>query len=217
MTEVPVVIFDWDGTLVDSIAAISDSLMGAGAEVGHLLTYDQAKHVIGLGLPTAAAVLLPTVSKEVHETFMASYKRRFLARAHEPQPFQDAKKVLDELRKQEICLAVATGKSRVGLDRALGFTGWHDYFKATRCADETRSKPHPLMIEEILHETQHQSAPVFMLGDTTHDLHLAHNAGVQAVGLTTGAHSRDELLSADPHFLGDSLESALMYILNSLK
>ena len=211
----PIVIFDWDGTLVDSIGLISRTLSSAAVTLGAELSVDDARQVIGLGLPQAAISLFPAAAPEFIEAFVVEYKRQFIQVALEPQPFAGAAVLLDQLRNQGIALSVATGKARVGLNRALDATQWHDYFFATRCADETRSKPHPMMVEEILSEFRGDAGPVFLVGDTTHDVYLAHNAGVNSIAVTTGAHLQAELEASRPHYLCNSLQEAIEIILKA--
>lgn len=211
----PIVIFDWDGTLVDSIGLISLTLSEAATALEAELSLDDARQVIGLGLPQAAITLFPSATSEFHDGFIAEYKRRFIQVATEPQPFTGAATLLDQLQAQGFALSVATGKSRVGLNRALDSTQWHDYFFATRCADETRSKPHPLMVEEILSEFDGHAGHVFLVGDTSHDVHLAHNANVTSIAVTTGAHLQSELEASEPHYLCDSLQDAIQIILTA--
>ena len=212
----PLVIFDWDGTLVDSIGIISQTLVDSATTLGASLTLNSAKQVIGLGLPQADQALFPKQSLGFHQQFVAQYKALFVGTACEPMPFPGAMALLQELHVQGFGLAIATGKARFGLDRALRVSGLQDFFTSTRCADETKSKPHPLMIYEILAEMNHSQQPVFMVGDTTHDLFLAHNAGVTAVAITTGAHSKQQLQLANPHCLCENLDQVARFIHRSV-
>ena len=212
----PVVIFDWDGTLVDSIGLISQTLSTAATTLDVELSVNDARQVIGLGLPQAALTLFPSATSVFHSAFIAEYKRLFIQVALEPQPFAGAAALLNQLTQKGIALAVATGKSRVGLNRALDSTQWHDYFFATRCADETRSKPHPLMVEELLLEFEGEAGSVFLVGDTSHDIYLAHNAGVKSIAVTTGAHLQTELEDSKPDYLCHTLQDAIQIIFDDL-
>ncbi len=198
------VIFDWDGTLMDSVGQISASLVWAAAQHGIELSADAAKNIIGLGLPEAMAVLFPD-HPALQPQIQADYSRHYVAHSAEQRLFDGAEALLDDLQAGGVRLAVATGKSRVGLDRVLAQSGQTHRFEVTRCADETRSKPNPLMLAEILHATGVQPEQAVMVGDTTYDLDMAHRIGMPRVGVTYGVHRAVDLQAFNPIALVDDV------------
>ncbi len=191
--------FDWDGTLIDSTALISSSLQRAAADVElPVPSQEDAQHVIGLGLMQALAWLFPQQSEARYQALLGRYRYHFLTRDSEITLFAGVAELLPALRAQGYKLAVATGKARQGLDRALAQTGLQAYFDATRCADETASKPDPQMLLELMDELEVAPQRVLMIGDTTHDLQLAANAGAAAVAVSCGAHPLEQL-QREPH------------------
>lgn len=203
MSDFRLAIFDWDGTLVDSIGRIVDSLRLAAQDCT-LPALDELalRSIIGLALPEAVQRLYPAqnLPESLVKQFCQSYSTHYSAREHQPSPlFPGALALLQELRAKGFVLAVATGKSRRGLNEVLAGRGWLDYFDITRCADETRGKPHPLMLEEILSYSGCTRQQAFMVGDSPFDLHMAHNAQVTAVAVGHGAVSLRELKQHRPH------------------
>ncbi|HLX21745.1 MAG TPA: HAD-IA family hydrolase [Usitatibacter sp.] len=189
------VIFDWDGTLMDSTHVIAASLQDACRDVGIAVPDERnAKYVIGLNLADTFAHVAPGLDEEGCRRLGERYRHHFLAREHEMPLYGGVREMLDDLRGRGHRLAVATGKARRGLDRVLDSTGLRDRFEATRCADEGFAKPHPDMLLMLLDLTGVEARDAVMVGDTTHDLELAANAGVDAVAVTYGAH--DEALLA---------------------
>jgi phosphoglycolate phosphatase len=204
-----VLIFDWDGTLFDSIEWIVDCLQQAADDSGiRKPSREAARSVIGLGLGEALQTLFPDQREEGLETLMDCYRRRYFAREISPADlFDGVPEMLEELRRQRFLLAVATGKARRGLDRALRGTGIAHVFSATRCADEAASKPHPAMLNQIIELLGVDRGQAVMIGDTTHDLQMAGNAGIAGIGVTCGAHRREELAALAPiACLGDVRE-----------
>lgn len=193
-------IFDWDGTLMDSVSRIVSCLKNAARELDlEQLSDHQYQEIIGLGLPEAVAQLYPNETLTRQIAMRDAYSRHFKMADTVPSDFYPG--VLDtltQLREQGHKLAVATGKSRQGLNRVLARLDWHDYFDATRCADETASKPHPLMLLEILKELNHDVSDAVMVGDTEFDLLMAKNAGMRRVGVSFGAHPIDRLAKFEP-------------------
>lgn len=188
------IVFDWDGTVVDSTAFISRSIQLAAADLGLAVpSTEQASHVIGLGLTDALARAVPDLPPERMQEFSLRYRHHYFAREPDIVLFSGMGELLAELVGAGQRLAVATGKSRVGLARAFEATGLGPLFEATRCADQTHSKPHPAMLLEIAEETGVDPARMLMIGDTTHDLQMADNAGASGVGVTYGAHPRHGL------------------------
>ncbi len=192
-------IFDWDGTLLDSAGAIVDAIKAACRDLGlPEPTDERARHVIGLGLGDALRHAVPELSEPHYPRMVERYRHHYLTRDHELQLFTGAAELIAELSTAGFQLAVATGKSRVGLDRALRVSGLDGYFKASRCADECFSKPHPQMIEELLEEFGVARARALMIGDTTHDLQMAKNAGVAGLAVDYGAHPATALDALAP-------------------
>ncbi len=188
------IVFDWDGTLIDSADAISACIRLAAQDLGHEIPdVERAKYVIGLGLMDALAHVVPGLQPEQYAQFVQRYREHFLQRDAGLPLFADTRELLAELRAAGHVLAVATGKSTAGLKRALAQTGLSPFFTATRCADQTEPKPHPAMLLELMDELATEPSRTLMIGDTTHDLEMARAAGVQAVGVTHGAHPRADL------------------------
>ena len=201
------VVFDWDGTLADSTDIIAEALRGACADVG-LPVPDaaSARYVIGLGLRDALAHVAPALPPERYPELSLHYRRRFLARDPEIPLFAGARELLDELADAGYLLAVATGKTRIGLDRAMAASGLAGRFHATRCADESRPKPHPEMLLHLMDALAVTPASTLMIGDTTHDLELARDAGADAVAVTYGAHPPEGLVRLGPRATVHSMQ-----------
>ncbi|WP_374353790.1 HAD-IA family hydrolase [Chitinimonas sp.] len=198
-------IFDWDGTLADSTALITRSIQAAFAEQGLPVPSQQdARFVIGYGLLQAMLHLAPELDAARLAAVVDGYKRHYLAHDQEIALFDGVLEALPLYREAGYQLAVATGKSRRGLDRVLQQTGLDQYFEVTRCADECHSKPHPQMLEEILDHLDVAPGRAVMIGDTTHDLQMAINAGTAALGVSYGAHPGEDLLALAPLAMFDS-------------
>lgn len=192
------IVFDWDGTLMDSAGAIVSAIIAACQDLDlPVPTEARARHVIGLGLHDALAHAVPDLPEHHYPRMVERYRHHFLSADHELSLFPGAFDMIEWLAGEGRMLAVATGKSRTGLDRALAHTGLGSFFHSTRCADECFSKPHPAMLEEIMAELGVAPARVLMVGDTTHDLHMARNAGVAGLAVSFGAHPRAELEAAE--------------------
>ncbi len=193
------IVFDWDGTLIDSTAIIAGSIQAACRDLKLPVPDDEtARHVIGLGLVQALRYAVPEAPEKMYESLVARYRHHFLSQ-HDAIPlFEQARETIVELCDAGYQLAVATGKNRIGLDRALETTQMGRYFHATRTADRTFSKPHPAMLLELMDELDVLPERTVMIGDTTHDLQMAINAGVDAVGVTHGAHPEDQLRELNP-------------------
>jgi phosphoglycolate phosphatase len=193
------IVFDWDGTLLDSAGAIVACIQAAAVDLGMAPpSEERARHVIGLGLGEALRHALPELEQERHMELADRYRHHYLARDHELPLFQGAAELVRSLAADGYLLAVATGKSRKGLDRAFATCGLREYFHASRCADECHSKPHPQMLEELMAELGVSPGLTLMIGDTTHDLQMARNAGVGALAVAYGAHPRDVLEELSP-------------------
>lgn len=192
-------VFDWDGTLMDSAAVIVASLQAACTELKlPVPSDDKARYIIGLGLRDAMQHILPDVDPAAYPEVVECYRHHYFARESGTVLFAGVVETLRNLHAAGFKLAVATGKSRHGLDRALNTTGVAPYFHATRCGDEGTSKPHPGMLESLMGELDADRTATLMIGDTTHDMEMAQNASVARLAVAYGAHSRDELLRFDP-------------------
>lgn len=190
------IVFDWDGTLMDSAAAIVQAIVLAARDLGLEAPPEaRARHVIGLGLSDALRQAVPDLPESEYPRMVERYRHHYLSRDHELVLFEGVFEMVVGLAEAGRMLAVATGKSRVGLNRALAHSGLGDFFHATRCADECFSKPHPEMLQQLLGELGVDRQRALMVGDTTHDLLMARNAGVDALGVTFGAHPRSVLES----------------------
>lgn len=187
-------VFDWDGTLVDSAAHIVASLQAAFRDLDlPVPSAAAARHVIGLGLQDALSYLNPGLESSRYQEVADRYSVHFLAGHEDIELFPMVEEGIPTLNRDGYLLAVATGKSRRGLDRALHSTALGAHFHASRCADEGFPKPHPDMLETLIRSLGVARERTLMIGDTTHDLQMAASAGVHAVGLTYGAHPREEL------------------------
>ncbi|HEY5801104.1 MAG TPA: HAD-IIIA family hydrolase [Burkholderiaceae bacterium] len=194
------IVFDWDGTLMDSTAAIVNVIQAAARDLGLPAPSDEAAaHVIGLSLAEALQSVLPDLDPAMYPKMAERYRYHFLSRDHELTLFPGVPAMLDDLAQQGYFLAVATGKSRVGLNRSLDAAKLLSVFDATRCADETFSKPHPAMLQELTRELGQDMGRTVMIGDTTHDVQMAHNAGAAAIAVHYGAHPSHQLDALNPH------------------
>lgn len=206
MKRYELIVFDWDGTLMDSAAMIVDSVQSAARDLGLAPpSEERARHIIGLGLGDALRHALPDLPEDHYPELVERYRHHYLSRDHQLTLFAGAAALVRELAENGFRLGVATGKSRKGLDRALGHTGLGGFFNGTRCADECHSKPHPQMIEELMDELAVAPEQTLMIGDTTHDLLMARNAGVDAVAVSYGAHPRAGLAEVNYRYCADSV------------
>ncbi|MEB0041859.1 MULTISPECIES: HAD-IA family hydrolase [unclassified Pseudomonas] len=198
--EYKLLIFDWDGTLADSIGRIVEAMQVAASRSDVPVRDDFAiKGIIGLGLPEAIGTLYPDISPDQMVDFRRHYSDSYVALEAEPSPlFADVVDSLAAFRADGYQMAVATGKSRRGLDRVLKAHGWQDYFEITRAADESASKPDPLMLREILEHCGVAPEHALMVGDSSFDLLMAHNAGMDSVAVGYGAQSLASLLEFKP-------------------
>ncbi|MGA6096672.1 HAD-IA family hydrolase [Stutzerimonas marianensis] len=206
MDKYKVLIFDWDGTLADSIERIVQSISRASEACGLLPLDDNAiKGIIGLGLPEAIAVLYPDVTDvALVEAFRRAYAEHYLQLEKEPSAlYPGVREGLARFREMGYLLAVATGKGRRGLDRVLDAHGWGGYFDVTRCADETASKPDPLMLREILAHCGVQAEQALMVGDSVFDIEMARRAGIDSVAVSYGAQSAAVLQTCEPYLTID--------------
>jgi phosphoglycolate phosphatase len=193
------IVFDWDGTLMDSTSTIVKSIQAAARDLGLPIPRDEdASHVIGLGLHEAMQAAMPNIDPALYPKMVERYRFHYLTKDPELVLFDGVRDMLAELSQHGYFLAVATGKSRVGLNRALNAVGLLSLFDATRCADETFSKPHPAMLQELTRELGQDLKRTVMVGDTTHDLLMANNAGAAAIAVEYGAHPVEQLRPCRP-------------------
>lgn len=195
-----VVIFDWDGTVVDSVEHIASSLHGAATELGFPAREMEAyRDIIGLGIIEALQKLYPGLDMDDINAIREGYARYFFSQQTTPQNiFPGIETLLTDLGVAAEGLAVATGKSRRGMDRALESTGLGPRFAITRCADETRSKPDPTMLREIVAHFGIAAEDAVMIGDTVYDMEMAQRVGMPAIGVEWGVHQRDRLAAFSP-------------------
>ena len=204
MKQFPLLVFDWDGTLVDSIERIVTSLQYASKQAAGLdVSETQAKDVIGLGLLEAITKLHPELETKHQTTELTNiadtYRQHYLYDNAVPAPlFTGVDTLLDELRHQGYILAISTGKSRIGLEQSIAEHKMADYFTTTRCAGENKSKPHPEMLHEILNELNFSADEALMIGDSEHDLKMANNANMKSIGVTHGVHTANTLKKHNP-------------------
>lgn len=207
-------IFDWDGTLIDSKSKITAAMQMAAEDLGWPVLEDHKIHnIIGLGLPEAIRSLYPLCSASELQYFREAYARRFLMLdAKCPSDFfPGVLETLDWLRGRGHSLAVATGKSRKGLDRIFKDLGVADYFHSTRCADETASKPDPLMLNELLVEFSVDPSDAVMIGDTEYDLAMAKSIGMPRIAVSYGAHHITRLHAYEPALCLDQFDELLTW------
>ncbi|MFE8071540.1 HAD-IA family hydrolase [Marinobacteraceae bacterium S3BR75-40.1] len=199
-------IFDWDGTLVDSVDHIATSLQKAAREVGFPeRSFEELKDIIGLGMEDALTRLYPGITPDAMLALRQSYAGYFFSvETTQNTLFEGVESMLARLFEHSP-LAVATGKSRRGLDWALQTTGLKERFQITRCADETRSKPDPLMLHQVLEAWRMSPAETVMVGDTVYDMEMAQRAGMPAIGVTWGVHKVDALAAYDPVAIVESV------------
>ncbi len=206
------IVFDWDGTVMDSTAVIAGSIQAACRDLGLTVPDDEtARHVIGLGLEQALRYAIPDMPEEMRPSLVARYRYHFLSQDQEIPLFEGARETIAELHGAGYWLGVATGKNSAGLNRALDSSGLRQYFHATRTADRTFSKPDPAMLFELMDELSVSAFRTLMVGDTTHDLQMAKNAGVDVVAIGHGAHPPEQLQDLNPLALVDDFAGLRMW------
>ena len=198
--------FDWDGTLFDSTAIIVRSIQQAVLDVGGQKPSDEAaSYVIGMALMPALAHAAPDVPKEKYPLLGERYRHHYLATQHDISLFDGVLPMLADLKGRHHWLTVATGKSRRGLDDVLASRQLHGIFDGSRTADETAGKPDPRMLHELMREFGADPERTLMIGDTTHDLQMARNAGVASVGVSYGAHEPHDFGALGPRYIAHSV------------
>ena len=216
MKNFDLIVFDWDGTLVDSTAHIAKSIHNAYADNDLPVPNEAAaKHVIGLGLVDTFNYLSPDLTKEQHLGIVDRYRYHFLDADKTIHSFKHVTEGLQNLVDRNYLLAVATGKSREGLDRALTKVDFGHMFSITRCGDEGFPKPNPDMLNFIMDDLGVFPDRTLMIGDTTHDLLLAHNAKTKSIGVTYGAHEKNKLAALNPLACVDSFEELMAWLLEN--
>ncbi|MGL4205095.1 MAG: HAD family hydrolase [Aeromonadaceae bacterium] len=201
------IIFDWDGTLMDSVGRIVSCMQKAAMECDlPTPSTEQVKEIIGLSLREAMPQLFVAVTESQIEALIARYREHYLYLDETPTPlFPGVASVISSLHAQGYVLAVATGKARAGLDRVLQETGLRAFFHASRGADEARSKPDPLMLEQLLAELDIPLDQAVMVGDSIHDMAMAERLGMARIGISWGVHSAERLARYQPRAVIDSL------------
>ncbi len=207
-------VFDWDGTVIDSAGLIVSSIQRACEDLKlPVPSVRDSSYVIGLGLKDSMQHLLPDLAERDYPPFMERYRHHFLGRDHEAPLFDGIDGLLAELEQAGHWLAVATGKSRVGLQRSFEQTGIGQRFHASRCADESFPKPNPAMLLEVMDTLGVSPENTLMIGDTSHDLLMAQNAGVAAVAVSYGAHDGDDLRALNPLGCVDSVPALRAWLM----
>ncbi|SEH95381.1 phosphoglycolate phosphatase [Rheinheimera pacifica] len=205
------VVFDWDGTVMDSIGRIVSSMQAAARHSDLVVPSDFAvKQIIGLSLDPALDVLFPGVTADKRLQLFTHYRDHYVIHDTTPTPlFDGVEQVLQQLKAQNVLLAVATGKARKGLQRMFDETGLAKYFDTSRCADEAQSKPHPDMLQQILLELDIKAEHAIMVGDTSHDMKMAQAIAMPRIGVTHGVHGRDVLSQFAPKAIIDTIPELL--------
>lgn len=208
------IIFDWDGTIIDSQAHILSSMKKALSELSlNIPGEDELRHIIGLSLDRAIQALFPELDELKVQRVADAYRKYFFADSSETSElFDGAADIIRDLHASGYYLAVATGKGRRGLDIALDKTGLSHYFHITRCADETRSKPDPMMLDEILTDLDLDVNQAIMVGDTSYDIDMAVNIRMDSVAVTYGMHDRPHLENSHPTYLIDSINQLSQFV-----
>lgn len=212
------IIFDWDGTVMDSTYSITKAIQLASQDLNlPVPSRERASWIIGLSLETGLYRVFPELDEHTMPEFIARYRHHYFQRDRQLQLFEGMDALLKELKARNRLLSVATGKSRMGLDRALATTAVGPLFDATRCADETRSKPHPQMLYELLWELDVAPEAALMVGDTTHDIEMAQQAGMDSLAVTYGAHDRDTIEQSDPSAIVTSVAQMRSWLIERIE
>jgi phosphoglycolate phosphatase len=207
--------FDWDGTLFDSTRIIVRCIQQAVADVGGAVPSERdAAYVIGMGLMEALAHAAPDVPRERYAELGANYRKHYLVHQDDITLFDGVLPMLGDLRQRQHRLAVATGKSRRGLDEALKSAQLSGLFDGSRTADETAGKPDPCMLIELMREFGTEPERTLMIGDTTHDLQMALNAGCASIGVSYGAHPTDDFAALGPRAVVHSVRELHDWLLH---
>lgn len=194
------VIFDWDGTLMDSTDRIVSAMQTAAKNTQlQVPTESDVKGIIGLSMEAIMQKLFPNIEEQTKKDFFIEYRFQYVEGDKTPTAlFDGVLDLLNWLQEREVTVAIATGKARFGLERVLKDVGLENYFKYSICSDEAESKPHPGMIQKLLQKTQHNQQETIVIGDSVHDLNMANNAGVDSAGVTSGANDYQTLEALKP-------------------
>lgn len=198
------IIFDWDGTLMDSIGLIVESMHVAGEAHGFTTTDEAVKDIIGLSLMHGIEILYPQASDTQKLAIQQSYAEYYIPNSHRTPLFAPIENMLLTLKQQNKQLAVATGKKRKGLDRVLEASASHHYFTITRCADESGSKPDPQMLRDILDHTKQPISQAVFIGDSIYDIQMANRLGMTSIAVNYGTASSSELAAEQPTYQVDT-------------
>ena len=204
LSDKTLIIFDWDGTLMDSIGLIVDSMHVAGETHGFKTTDKAVKDIIGLSLMNGIKILYPQANDAQLREIQQTYAEYYIANSHSTPLFEPIEHMLQTLQQQGKTLAVATGKKRKGLDRVLDASDSHDYFAITRCADESGSKPDPQMLTDILDYTQQQVSDAVFIGDSIYDIQMATALGMTSIAVNYGTATSTELAAQNPTYQVDT-------------
>ena len=204
LSDKTLIIFDWDGTLMDSIGLIVDSMHVAGETHGFKTTDKAVKDIIGLSLMNGIKILYPQANDAQLLEIQQTYAEYYIANSHSTPLFEPIEHMLQTLQQQGKTLAVATGKKRKGLDRVLDASDSHDYFAITRCADESGSKPDPQMLTDILDYTQQQVSDAVFIGDSIYDIQMATALGMTSIAVNYGTATSAELAAQNPTYQVDT-------------
>lgn len=212
-TAVKLIVFDWDGTLMDSETQIVHAVQASIQDMQlEQRSYDECRDIIGLGLREAINALYPDQNEAFLDRFVERYRHHWFGNTHNSDLFPGSRETLGLLKEAGFTLAVATGKGRSGLDRVLADTGLENLFSVTRCSDETQSKPHPQMLHEILQETAIEAHYALMVGDTEYDLEMANKAGIAPVAVNYGVHAQERLLQHNPLVCLDTISELVDWL-----
>ena len=213
MNNYQLIVFDWDGTLMDSTGHIVNCMRSAITQLDLTpLPDNEISHIIGLGLIEAVQTLYPDGNATLWQSLADCYRETWLNSPDETPLFDNARELISALAERDIFLGVATGKSRRGLNKVLTATGLGDYFHATRCADECHSKPHPQMLLELMNYVGVRASDTIMIGDTEFDLLMAKNAGAHSLGITHGAHAEVKLQACEPQAIVHDLHQVEQWL-----
>ena len=214
--EAKLIVFDWDGTLMDSAAHIVACLQNAITELSLApKTDNEIKNIIGLGLREALLALYPQANDKELTDLVDRYRKHFFDQQADPcELFYGARELIQDLDAKDYFLAIATGKGRNGLDKVLKETGLGEFFPVTRCADESHSKPHPQMMLDIIDYYGVDANEAIMVGDTEYDLQMASNASANSVAVTYGVHEKQRLLDCKPLTCLDSVSDLHQWLLS---
>tara|TARA_R110002111_G_scaffold90983_3_gene141603 strand:- start:1131 stop:1778 length:648 start_codon:yes stop_codon:yes gene_type:complete len=215
MKRYDLIVFDWDGTLMDSTQHIINCMqLGIKQLQLPALTDREVSHIIGLGLNEAVFNLYPDIGPDLRKQLGIHYQQNWVNSPFEAPLFENATQLIQHLHQQDYFLGVATGKGRQGLNKVLESSQLGDFFHATRCVDECHSKPHPEMIEQLMAYLGVTPDRTLMIGDTSHDLNMAHNAGADSLAVTHGAHDNAALQACAPKFIAENLYQVQQWLSN---